>query len=81
MSASLMAAEYFVVIGTFADESNARRFTSRVSQIFKDVSYSFNEEKKLYYVHVMRTSRKDEARNWSLYVRNEVGFRDAWVLT
>lgn len=80
LSASLMAAEYYVVIGTFADESNAKRFTSSVSRVFKDVSYSFNESSKLYYVHVLKTTRKEEARNWSLYLRNEVGFSDAWVL-
>ncbi|HEU5147334.1 MAG TPA: OmpA family protein [Chryseosolibacter sp.] len=80
LSASLFAADYYVVIGTFADESNAKRFTSSVSRVFKDASYSFNESRRLYYVHVLKTSRKEEARNWSLYLRNEVGFRDAWVV-
>lgn len=81
MSAPLMAAEYYVVIGTFADESNAKKYTSRVRNIIKDVSYSFNETRRLYYVHVMKTSRKEEARNWSNYLRHEIGFRDAWVLS
>lgn len=81
MSASLIAAEYYVVIGTFADESNAKRFTTEVSNVFRNVSYSFNETKGLYYVHVMKTSRKEEARNWSLYLRHEIGFSDAWVLS
>jgi outer membrane protein OmpA-like peptidoglycan-associated protein len=28
----------------------------------------------------LRTTRRDEARNWSLYLRRERGFKDAWVL-
>ena len=80
LSVSLMAAEYYVVIGTFANEANAKRFTSHVSQVLDNVSYSFNEKNKMYFVHVLKTSRKDEARNWSLYLRHEIGFHDAWVL-
>ena len=81
LCSAVRAAEYYVVIGSFAQESNARRFTGSVKNFFRDVSYSFNEEKRLYYVHVLRTNRKDEARNWSSYLRNEKGFKDAWVLT
>lgn len=81
LSPSVEAAEYYVVIGTFADESNAKRYTSQVREIFKEVSYSFNQTRRLYYVHVLKTSRKEEARNWSIYLRREKGFQDAWVLT
>ena len=80
VSLSLTAAEYYVVIGSFAEESNARSFAKRLSSTFKEVTYSFNEARNLYYVHVMKTSRKEEASNWSLYLRNEKGFKDAWVL-
>lgn len=80
-SVSLRAADYYVVIGTFADETNAKKYTSQVRDVFNDVSYSFNETRKLYYVHVFKTSLKEEARNWSLYLRHEKGFRDAWVLS
>lgn len=81
LCSAVHAAEYYVVIGAFSQESNARRFTGTVKNFFREVSYSFNEEKHLYYVHVMRTTRKEEARNWSSYLRNEKGFKDAWVLT
>ena len=68
-TATVQAAQYYVVIGSFEDESNARKFTGAVRQSFHDVSYTFNQSKKLYYVHVLRTSRKEEARKWSLYLR------------
>ena len=80
VSLSLTAAEYYVVIGTFARESNARKFANTISSAFTEVTYSFNHARKLYYVHVMKTSRKEDAHNWSLYLRKEKGFRDAWVL-
>ena len=79
--ATVQAAQYYVVIGSFVEESNARRFTGAVRESFQEVSYTFIQSKKLYYVHVLRTSRKEEARKWSLYLRREKGFKDAWVLT
>ena len=74
-TATVQAAQYYVVIGSFEDESNARKFTGAVRQSFHDVSYTFNQSKKLYYVHVLRTSRKEEARKWSLYLRREKRFQ------
>lgn len=76
---SAEAAQYYVVIGTFAQETNARNFTSKLRGIFRDVSYSFNEDRHLYYVHVLKTTRKEEARNLSVYLKYQKGFRDAWV--
>lgn len=76
---SAEAAQYYVVIGTFAQEKNARNFTSKLRGIFRDVSYSFDEDRHLYYVHVLKTTRKDEARNLSVYLKYQKGFRDAWV--
>lgn len=73
------AAQYYVVIGSFAHETNARNFTSKLRGIFREVSYSFNEERHLYYVHVLKTSRKEEAQNMSVYLKYQKGYRDAWV--
>ena len=77
----LHAAEYYVVIGAFEKESNAREFTSEVRNFFVDVSYSFSDTRKFYYVHVLKTTRKEEARNWTLYLKSEKGFKDAWVFS
>lgn len=75
------ADEYYVVIGTFEDESNAREFTNEIRTFFSHASYSFSDTRKLYYVHVLKTTRKEEARNWTLYLKNEKGFKDAWIFT
>lgn len=80
VSAVVNAAEYYVVIGAFAHESNAKRFTATVRNFLEDVTYTYNESRNLYYVTALRTTQKEDARNWSLYLRNEKGFKDAWVL-
>lgn len=81
LSSAATAAEYYVVIGAFAHESNAKRFTTTVRNFFKGVTYTYNADRQLYYVTAMKTSNKNDARNWSLYLRNEKGFEGAWVLT
>lgn len=80
-SFSLREAHYYVVIGAFAKESNARKFTGFARNLYLDAHYTFNSERNLYYVQVMETSRKEEAKNWSLYLKYEKGFDDAWVFT
>lgn len=81
LSFSVEAAQYYVVIGAFAKESNARKFTGYARNLYLEASYKFNPERNLYYVHVMKTSLKDEARKWTLYLKHEIGFKDAWICT
>ena len=75
------AADYYVVVGTFVKESNARQYTQSIRKVFKEASYSFNSGRNVFYVHVMKTSQKERARDWSIYLRRQKVFGDAWVLT
>lgn len=75
------AADYYVVVGTFVKESNARQYTQNIRKVFKEASYSFNSGRKVFYVHVMKTSQKERARDWSIHLRRQKVFSDAWVLT
>lgn len=79
-ASSLQAAEYYVVIGTFAEESNARNYTNAVRTFFNEASYAFSRARNLYYVHVLRTSKKEAAEKLRLHLKSENRFRDAWVL-
>ena len=81
LSFSVKETHYYVVIGAFAKESNARKFAGFARNLYLDASYKFNQERNLYYVSVMETPRKDDAKNWSIYLRNEKGLGDAWVYT
>lgn len=81
LSSAVEAARYYVVVGTFAHESNAQKFTNLLRSFYKEASYEFNPDRHLYYVHVLKTDEKEEAKNWSLYLKYEKGFKDVWVLT
>jgi outer membrane protein OmpA-like peptidoglycan-associated protein len=81
LSFSVKETHYYVVIGAFAKESNAHKFAGFARNLYLDASYKFNEERNLYYVSVMETPRKDDAKNWSIYLRQEKGLGDAWVYT
>ena len=78
---SFREANYYVVIGAFASETNARKFTGYARNVYLEAYYKLNPDRNLYYVYVMQTARKDDARNWTWYLKNETGFRDAWVFT
>jgi outer membrane protein OmpA-like peptidoglycan-associated protein len=80
-SFSIKETHYYVVIGAFSKEANAQKFTGYARHLYLDARYQFNSERNLYYVDVMDTRRKDDARNWSLYLQHEKGFADAWVYT
>ena len=81
LSFTFREASYYVVIGAFAKETNARKFTGYARNIYLEAFYKLNPDKNLYYVYVMQTSRKEDARNWTWYLKNETGFKDAWVFT
>lgn len=81
ISFCVKASNYYVVIGSFREKGNAARLAQAVRDDFKDASYSFNKERKVYFVHVIKTDRKEEAQHWSAYLKNKKGFKDAWVFT
>lgn len=81
VATSASAANYYLVIGSFAEEANARRFTAKVSTQFRRADYTFNAQRKVWYVHVMKTTRKDEAARNQAYLREQRGFKDAWIFT
>lgn len=81
LSFSFREANYYVVIGSFSKELNARKFTGYARNIYLEAFYRFNADRNLYYVYVMQTPRKEDARNWTWYLKNETGFKDAWVFT
>lgn len=81
VTTSAPAANYYLVIGSFAEEANARRFTAKLSTQFRGADYTFNAERRVWYVHVMKTTRKEEAARNQAYLRERRGFKDAWIFT
>lgn len=77
----VFAQNHYVVIGAFANEANALRFTGNARKMNLDAIYQFNPDRNLFYVHIMKTERKEEASNWSIYLQRQTQFKGTWVFS
>lgn len=73
------AGPYFVVIGTFSEEGSARGFAHSAMKVFEGVSLKYDEHLKLYHVHVLETSRYEDAENFRARLREGSGLSGAWI--
>ncbi|HEY8937564.1 MAG TPA: OmpA family protein [Cyclobacteriaceae bacterium] len=73
----------FVIIGAFAIQRNAVKFTSNANkmpaQLKGEASYKFNPERNLFYVYVLETADKEKALSEANRIRIETPFLDTWV--
>jgi outer membrane protein OmpA-like peptidoglycan-associated protein len=70
---------YYVVIGGFAIESNAQKFSGYVRANRYDATYDYNSERKLHYVYILKTEEKDQAFDMTRELQLSSEFKDAWV--
>jgi outer membrane protein OmpA-like peptidoglycan-associated protein len=71
---------YYVVMGAFRKEENAKRWTSQMQKIgFPEAVYEMMPVRLLYYVYVMKTTDKKQAYANVLKVKAETEVKDAWV--
>jgi outer membrane protein OmpA-like peptidoglycan-associated protein len=70
---------YYVVIGGFQNEENAKRYCMYAQEQNLPAVYAFNEERKIFYVYVRATQTKDVADDILARLRTATVFRDAWV--
>jgi outer membrane protein OmpA-like peptidoglycan-associated protein len=68
-----------VVIGGFAVESNAQKFSGYVRSHRYDATYDYNSERKLSYVYTLKTENKDDAFDMARELQLSSEFKDAWV--
>jgi outer membrane protein OmpA-like peptidoglycan-associated protein len=80
-AAHAQTTEYYVVIGAFAKESNAKKFTGFARSRFFQATYELNPGRNLFYVYVLKTTTKPEAVDKVLVLRREETFKDCWVFT
>jgi|APTNR8051073442_1049403.scaffolds.fasta_scaffold00032_56 outer membrane protein OmpA-like peptidoglycan-associated protein len=71
--------QYYVVVGAFAKESNAKKFSGFVRSRFFQATYELNENRNLFYVYVIKTANKKEAFDQVRILQKEEAFKDAWV--
>jgi outer membrane protein OmpA-like peptidoglycan-associated protein len=70
----------YVVIGAFAKQANAVRFTTHAQNDLKlDAKFEMNLRRNLYYVYVLSTEDLTRAVDEARRLRAESEFRDTWV--
>lgn len=75
------AQQYYVVIGAFAKESNAKKFSGFARSRFFQATYELNPVRNLFYVYVIKTGTKKEAVDQVLILQKEESFSDSWVFS
>lgn len=70
---------YYVVIGAFAKESNAKKFSGFARSRFFQSTYEANPSRGLFYVYVIKTGSKKEAFDQVRILQKEAAFKDSWV--
>ena len=71
----------YVVVGAFAQPSNAVHFTEKVKNHHLTAEYAINPLRNLFYVYVLHTDDKGAAIDQAKKLREEPLFADAWVFT
>jgi outer membrane protein OmpA-like peptidoglycan-associated protein len=69
----------YVVIGAFAIEKNAVKFTDQANAMNFHAQFDLNPNRKLFYVYVLSTNDHDQAIAEALRLRKETKYDDAWV--
>ncbi|HEY0654214.1 MAG TPA: OmpA family protein [Chryseosolibacter sp.] len=69
----------YVVIGAFAIEKNAVKFTQQANAMNHHAQFDLNPSRNLYYVYVLTTPDRNAAIAEALRLRKETQYADAWV--
>lgn len=80
-SALYAQTHYYVVIGAFAREDNAKKFTGFAHSKFYQATYEKKPNSRLYYVYMTKTNVKRDAFAQARKLQKESLFPDAWVYT
>lgn len=78
-SVNSIAQQYYVIVGAFAQESNAQKFTGYVRSLRYAAEYELNVEKNYFYVYVLKSGLKQDAVTQAKQLQQDSEFKDAWV--
>lgn len=70
---------YYVVIGVFGKIDNAVRYTNLANQRGFNAQYAINPKRNLNYVYLFSTPEKRKAYAFTIKMRAETQYKDAWV--
>jgi outer membrane protein OmpA-like peptidoglycan-associated protein len=78
-STAFAQTQYYVVIGAFAKESNAKKFSGFARSRFFQATYEVNPVRNLFYVYVIKSATRKEAFDQVRILQKEESFKDSWV--
>jgi outer membrane protein OmpA-like peptidoglycan-associated protein len=79
-SAAAQDVNFFIVIGAFDNENNAKRMVEKAGESNMPAKYGVHTEQKRYYVFVRLVTERTLALETMRSVREE-GFKNAWIFT
>jgi hypothetical protein len=71
----------YVVIGAFSSNKNAMAFKRVAERENLNATIEFNVKRKLYYVYILHTSKRQDAVTEALRLRAQTIFWDTWVFS
>jgi outer membrane protein OmpA-like peptidoglycan-associated protein len=78
--ASAYAQQHYAVVGVFADECNARKFTGYVRSHLVSADYELNLDENKFYVYALKTTSR-EAAQAKVKELQKGEFKDAWLFS
>ncbi len=79
LASRVQAQQFYVVVGAFAKESNAEKFSGYVRSLRYAATYELNKTKNYYYVYVLRTTQRETGISQVSELQQESEFKDAWL--
>jgi outer membrane protein OmpA-like peptidoglycan-associated protein len=75
------AQQFYVIVGAFAQEGNAQKFTGYVRSLRFPANYELNTAKNYFYVYVLKTNSRESALAQVKDLKEESEFKDAWLFS
>ncbi len=81
IASAAFSQNHYVIIGVFAKESNAIKYTGYAQSKYLEANYLLYQKRNLNYVFVFKTADKKEAFTRMNKIRKETEFNEAWVFS
>lgn len=75
-----MAPAYYLVVGSFEKETNARDFFRRIRKTYPKSELGFNPSTKYYFVYLYKALESQHNMTVIQKIRTETEFKDAWFM-
>ncbi len=71
----------YIVVGSFSQESNARKLMNQLKAEGYDANIGYNTEKNFYYTHIIHSSDVEFLKEKLKELKRNVKYKSAWILS